>query len=73
MNFFNLSNPLLLIIGGIALLTILYFWNKYNTKTRRNRGNKSFRKNYYKKNKLDNQLIVRKKIVFYENIHKNWR
>ena len=51
MNFFNLSNPLLLIIGGIALLTILYFWNKYNTKTRHKRGNKSFRKNYYKKNK----------------------
>ena len=55
MIFFNLSNPLLLIIGGIALLTILYFWNKYNTKTRRNRGNrgnKSFRKNYYKKKQI---------------------
>ena len=73
MNFFSLSNPLFLIIGGIALVTILYFWNKYNTKIRRNRDKKSFRKNYYKKNKLDNQLIVRKKIVFYENIHKNWR
>ena len=72
MNFFSLSNPLFLIIGGIALVTILYFWNKYNTKIRRNRDKKSFRKNYYKK-KLDNQLIVRKKIVFYENIHKNWR
>ena len=73
MNFFSLSNPLFLIIGGIALVTILYFWNKYNTKIRRNRDKKSFRKNYYKKKKLDNQLIVRKKIVFYENIHKNWR
>ena len=52
MNSFSLSNPLLLIIGGIALLIILYFWNKYNTRTRRNRGNKSFRKNYYKKKQI---------------------
>ena len=55
MNFFSLSNPLFLIIGGIALVTILYFWNKYNTKIRRNRDKKSFRKNYYKKtNKIIN-------------------
>ncbi|MCP4483121.1 MAG: hypothetical protein GY823_00960 [Flavobacteriaceae bacterium] len=52
MNSFSLSNPLLLIIGGIALLTILYFWNQYNTKTRRNRGKKSFRNNYYKKKQI---------------------
>ena len=52
MNSFSLSNPLLLIIGGIALLTILYFWNQYNTKTRHKRGNKSFRKNYYKKKQI---------------------
>jgi hypothetical protein len=58
MNSFSLSNPLLLIIGGIALLIILYFWNKYNTRTRRNRGNrgnrgnKSFRNNYYKKKQI---------------------
>lgn len=52
MNSFNFSNPLLLIVAGIFLLTMLFFWNKYNTKIRRNRNRKSFRKSYYnKKNK----------------------
>ena len=52
MNFFSLSNPLILIIGGITLIIILYFWNKYNTKIRRNRDKKSFRKNYYEKKQI---------------------
>ena len=56
MNFFSLSNPLILIIGGITLVTILYFWNKYNTKIRRNRDKKSFRKNYYKKKKTNKMI-----------------
>ncbi len=45
----NLSNPVILIIGGFLLLALLYFWNKYNIKKRRNRNRRSFRKRYYDK------------------------
>ena len=51
MDSFNLSNPILLIVGGFGLLALLYFWNKHNTKKRRTRNRKSFRKSYYDKKK----------------------
>tara|TARA_B100000809_G_scaffold234129_1_gene251358 strand:+ start:2611 stop:2778 length:168 start_codon:yes stop_codon:yes gene_type:complete len=51
MDSFNLSNPILLIVSGFGLLALLYFWNKHNTKKRRTRNRKSFRKNYYDKKK----------------------
>ena len=47
----DLSNPIILIIGGILLLAILYFWNKSNTNKQRARKNQSFRKNYYERKK----------------------
>jgi FtsZ-interacting cell division protein ZipA len=47
----DLSNPIVLIIGGIALLALLYFWNKYNTGKQRNRKKRSFRNNYYERKK----------------------
>lgn len=51
MDSFNLSNPILLIVGGFALLALLYFWNKHNTNKRRSRNRKSFRKSYFDKKK----------------------
>tara|TARA_R110002124_G_scaffold287089_1_gene470292 strand:- start:68397 stop:68573 length:177 start_codon:yes stop_codon:yes gene_type:complete len=52
MDFLDLSNPILLVVGGIVLLLVLYMWNKQNTKTIRKRRQRNFRKNYYdKKNK----------------------
>lgn len=48
---FDLSNPLVLIIGGIFLLAILYFWNKRNARSQRERRNKNFRSSYYERKK----------------------
>tara|TARA_R100000935_G_C2812816_1_gene155842 strand:- start:1048 stop:1224 length:177 start_codon:yes stop_codon:yes gene_type:complete len=47
----DLSNPIVLIIGGVLLLAILYFWNKSNATNLRNRRNKSFRSSYYERKK----------------------
>jgi len=47
----DFSNPIVLIIGGIFLLAILYFWNKRNASNHRKRKNKNFRSNYYDKKK----------------------
>ena len=47
----DLSNPLVLVIGGILLLAILYFWNKRNTANQRARRNRSFRSSYYERKK----------------------
>ncbi len=46
-----LSNPYVLVGGGIALLVILFLWNKHNTSALRRRKNRSFRENYYKRKK----------------------
>ncbi len=51
MDSLNFSNPVILIVGGFLLLALLYTWNKYNTKNRRKRNRKSFRKGYYDKKK----------------------
>jgi len=45
----SLSNPVLLIVGGIALLTIIFFWNKSNTNKQRQRRSRNFRKRYQEK------------------------
>lgn len=48
---FELSNPIVLTIGGIILLVLLYFWNKRNTRQQRSRKDRNFRKNYYDRKK----------------------
>ncbi|NGX84895.1 hypothetical protein [Aequorivita sp. KMM 9714] len=47
----DLSNPIVLIVGGVVLLALLYFWNKSNASKLRNRRNKSFRSSYYERKK----------------------
>lgn len=47
----DLSNPIVLIVGGILLLILLYFWNKYNTSKQRNLRKRNFRSNYYERKK----------------------
>ncbi|MEM7187256.1 MAG: hypothetical protein AAF466_11415 [Bacteroidota bacterium] len=46
-----LSNPFVLIFGGMALLLILYFWSRANTNRTRERRRRSFRRNYYERKK----------------------
>lgn len=48
---FDLSNPLVLIVGGIVLLALLFFWNQHNVKQTRKRRNRSFREGYYDRKK----------------------
>jgi hypothetical protein len=45
----SLSNSMTLIVGGIVLLTIIYFWNKSNTNKQRQRRSRNFRKRYQEK------------------------
>jgi hypothetical protein len=45
----SLSNPVILIVGGITLLAIIYFWNKNNTNKQRQRRKRNFRKDYFEK------------------------
>ncbi len=47
----ELSNPLVLIIGGILLLAILYIWNKRNASNQKARRNRNFRSSYYERKK----------------------
>lgn len=47
----DLSNPLVLIVGGIFLLAVLFFWNQHNVKQTRKRRSRSFREGYYDRKK----------------------
>jgi len=47
----DLSNPIVLLIGAVALFAILLFWNKRNTKQQRARRTRNFRKSYYDRKK----------------------
>jgi FtsZ-interacting cell division protein ZipA len=47
----SLSNPIVLIVGGIALLALIFYWNKRNTNKQRQRSKRSFRKRYQEKKK----------------------
>jgi hypothetical protein len=40
------SNPFVLIFGGLALLVVLYFWNKKNQTSLKNRKNTTFKQRY---------------------------
>lgn len=45
------SNPFILIFGGLALLVVLYFWNKKNQTSLKNRKNKTFKHRYTQRKK----------------------
>jgi len=45
------SNPFILTFGGLALLVVLYFWNKKNQTSLRNRKNKTFKHRYTQRKK----------------------
>lgn len=47
----DFSNPIVLVVGGILLLALLYFWNKSNASKQRNRRNRNFRSGYYERKK----------------------
>jgi hypothetical protein len=47
----SLSNPILLVVGGITLLATLYFWNQRNTNKQRQRRQRNFKKDYFEKKK----------------------
>jgi type II secretory pathway pseudopilin PulG len=47
----DLSNPVVLIVGGILLLVILFLWNQHNAKRNRERRNRNFRDSYYQRKK----------------------
>jgi hypothetical protein len=51
MELFDFDNPIVLTLGGIALLLIMYGWNKRNASNQRNRRHRSFRDNYYQRKK----------------------
>lgn len=44
-------NPFILIFGGLALLVVLYVWNKKNQTSLRNRKNKTFKHRYTQRKK----------------------
>jgi hypothetical protein len=45
----SLSNPILLVAGGIAFLALIYFWNKSNSSKQSKRRRRNFRSNYHQK------------------------
>ena len=45
------SNPFILIFGGLALLVVLYFWNKKKQTSLKNRKNKTFKHRYTQRKK----------------------
>lgn len=45
----DLSNPFVLVIGGIILVAVIVFWNKNNMNQTRKRRNRSFRQGYYER------------------------
>lgn len=47
----DLSNPIVVIVGGVILLGLVVFWNRHNAKVNRNRRRRSFRENYYNRKK----------------------
>lgn len=47
----DLTNPFLVIIGGIILLVLVFLWNRSNLQKTRQRRNRSFRDSYYQRKK----------------------
>lgn len=50
-----LSNPFMLIFGGLILLVVLYFWNKKNQTSLQNRKNITFKQRYNQRKKTDQE------------------
>ena len=48
-----LSNPFMLIFGGLVLLVVLYFWNKKNQTSLQNRKNITFKQRYNQRKKTE--------------------
>ena len=48
-----LSNPFILIFGGLILVVVLYFWNKKNQTSLKSRRNKTFKQRYVQRKKTD--------------------
>ena len=51
----TLSNPFMLIFGGLILLVVLYFWNKKNQTSLQNRKNITFKQRYNQRKKTDQE------------------
>ncbi|MDE0773785.1 MAG: hypothetical protein OSB17_03555 [Ulvibacter sp.] len=49
------SNPFMLIFGGLILLVVLYFWNKKNQTSLKNRKNITFKQRYNQRKKTDQE------------------
>ena len=49
------SNPFMLIFGGLILLVVLYFWNKKNQTSLKNRKNITFKQRYSQRKKTDQE------------------
>ncbi|MDC1199574.1 hypothetical protein N8069_03170, partial [Flavobacteriaceae bacterium] len=50
-----LSNPFMLIFGGIILLVVLYFWNKKNQTSLKSRRSTTFKQRYAQRKKTDQE------------------
>jgi|TARA_B100000497_G_C7695759_1_gene424877 hypothetical protein len=50
-----LSNPFMLIFGGLVLLVVLYFWNKKNQTSLKNRKNTTFKQRYNQRKKTSQE------------------
>ena len=50
-----LSNPFMLIFGGLVLLIVLYFWNKKNQTSLKNRKNTTFKQRYNQRKKTSQE------------------
>jgi hypothetical protein len=51
----TLSNPFMLIFGGLILLVVLYFWNKKNQTNLKSRKNITFKQRYAQRKKTDQE------------------
>jgi len=50
-----LSNPFMLIFSGLVLLVVLYFWNKKNQTSLKNRKNTTFKQRYNQRKKTSQE------------------
>ena len=50
-----LSNPFMLIFGGLVLVVVLYFWNKKNQTSLKNRKSITFKQHYAQRKKTDQE------------------